>query len=372
MTAPWRLLVEDGVGAAAGLATDEQLARDAPLLGTSLRLYTYRTHCALVGRFQDATAELDLDACAVTGTEVCRRPTGGGAIVMGRDQLGVALAVPLAAAEAGAHPRLLLARYAEGVRRGLASLGVATELRGKNDLVARGRKIAGLGIAVIDGGVLFHSSILVDLDIAFMLRVLRVPARALGAGAVGAVERRITTLRREVGRAIGVEAVRDAVARGFASAFEVTFAAGTLGSEERAGAETLRRDRYVTPEWLFPPGLRTERHGEAVVETALGTVRADLVLAGGVIANVIVSGDFLGNERAIDAFESSLRWSRPSRRLLLDRARTAAVDGATGVSAQALAEVVWRACVDARAAGTTTGACYYPGAASAGFAGGVE
>ena len=109
-----------------------------------------------------------------------------------------------------------------------------------------------------------------------------------------------------------------------------------------------------------------------MVETALGTVRADLVLAGGVIANVIVSGDFLGNERAIDAFESSLRWSRPSRRLLLDRARTAAVDGATGVSAQALAEVVWRACVDARAAGTTTGACYYPGATSAGFAGGVE
>jgi len=109
-----------------------------------------------------------------------------------------------------------------------------------------------------------------------------------------------------------------------------------------------------------------------VVETPFGTVRADLVLAGGVIANVIVSGDFLGNERAIDAFESSLRWIRPSRRVLLERARAAAVDGAAGVSAQALADAVWRACVDARAAGTTTGACYYPSAVSAGIAGGVS
>ncbi|HEY8656033.1 MAG TPA: hypothetical protein VIN34_04805 [Candidatus Limnocylindria bacterium] len=372
MTRPWRVLVEDGVGAAAGLAADEQLARDAPLLGTSLRLYTYRTHCALVGRFQDPAAELDLSECAVTGTEVCRRPTGGGAIVMGHDQLGVALAAPLAVAEGGMHPRLLLARYAEGVRRGLATLGVATELRGKNDLVAGGRKIAGLGIAVIDGGVLFHASILVDLDVPFMLRVLRVPARALGAGAIEAVERRITTVRRETGRAVTTLAMRDAVARGFASAFAVTLAAGATGSAERAGAEVLRQERYATSEWLFPPGLRAERHGEAVVETPFGTVRADLVLAGGVIANVIVSGDFLGNERAIDAFESSLRWIRPSRRVLLERARAAAVDGAAGVSAQALADAVWRACVDARAAGTTTGACYYPSAVSAGIAGGVS
>lgn len=374
MTGPWRLLIDDGVGAAEGLATDEQLARDAPRRGTSLRLYTYRTHCALIGRFQDPEVELDLAACADTGTEVCRRPTGGGAIVMGRDQLGITLAAPLITAEAGAHPRLLLARYAEGVRRGLAALGVATELRGKNDLVAGGRKIAGLGIAVLDGGVLFHASVLVDLDVAFMLRALRVPARALGADAVGAVERRITTVRTEIGQAVGVDAVRDAVARGFASAFEVTLAAGTRGSEERAGAEALRRERYATSAWLFPPGLRAERHGEGAVETSLGTVRADLVLAGGVIANVIVSGDFLGSERAVDAFESSLRWIRPSRRLLLERARDCAMDGSTGVSAQALADAVWRACVDARAAGTTTGACYYPRAATsaAGFAGGAQ
>ena len=247
-----------------------------------------------------------------------------------------------------------------------------TELRGKNDLVAGGRKIAGLGIAVIDGGVLFHSSVLVDLDVAFMLRVLRVPARALGADAVTAVERRITTVRREDARALGVAEVRQAIAQGFSETFGVTLATGALASDEQAGAEAIRRERYAAAEWLFPPGLRAERHGEGAVETTLGTVRADLVLAGGVIANVILSGNFLGNERAVDGFESSLRWTRPSRQFLLERARASAVDGSIGVSAEVLADAVWRACVDARAAGTTTGACYYPLTANgaAGVAGG--
>ena len=93
----WRLLGDDGAGAAAGLATDEALmfehGRGAePSCEAALRLYTYRSHCALVGRFQSLEDEIDLDAAAALGIEVGRRPTGGGAIIMGEGQLGVAVA----------------------------------------------------------------------------------------------------------------------------------------------------------------------------------------------------------------------------------------------------------------------------------------
>ncbi len=97
MSETWRLLTYDGVEAAAGLALDEAMlagyARDAdPDWAPTLRLYTYRSHCALVGRYQHLDAEVDLDACRRTGTGFSRRPTGGGAIVMGAGQLGVAVA----------------------------------------------------------------------------------------------------------------------------------------------------------------------------------------------------------------------------------------------------------------------------------------
>ena len=82
------------------------VGRDATRPRPTLRLYTYASHAALVGRYQTLDAEVDLEACAATGTAVSRRPTGGGAIVMGRDQLGVALVLPAPATRAAhAHPR---------------------------------------------------------------------------------------------------------------------------------------------------------------------------------------------------------------------------------------------------------------------------
>lgn len=367
MSGAWRLLVDDGAGAASGLATDDALMRGAAERGTTLRLYTYRSHCALVGRFQDAEAELDLDGCARTGTEVGRRPTGGGAIVMGEDQLGVALAAPADRGAPSSHPRALLGRYAAGVRSGLALLGVEADLRGKNDLAAGGRKIAGLGIAQVPGATLFHCSLLVDLDVAFMLRVLRVPARALGDGAADAVRERITTVRRETGAPIPLADVRAAVAEGFARAFGAALVPGELEPAERSAARALEAERYSSREWIFPPRLREERHGEAVIETPRGTLHAAVTLSGDVIASVLLSGDVIGYEQAVADLESSLRWTRPGRAALRERA--AAVARAAGVRAEDVADAVWRACVEARASGRTGGACYYP--AAAGSLGGV-
>ena len=281
---------------------------------------------------------------------------------MGRDQLGIALAAPAGPGSTAAHPRALLARYAEGVRTALEPLGIRADLRGKNDLDADGKKVAGLGIAVVPGGTLFHCSLLVDLDVPFMLRVLRVPARALGERAVPAVLRRVTTVRRASGREVALEDVRGAVADGFARAFGATLEPGALDPAEQATARRLAAERYASSEWLFPPRLREERHGEGSIDTAQGTIHAAVTLAGDVIASVLVSGDLIGYESAVAEFESSLRWTRPGRAILRERA--AAVAAAAGIGAEDLAEAVWQACVEARAAGRPRGACYYPAAAA--------
>src|SRR3974390_317908 len=116
----WRLLADDGAGAAEGLALDEALmaryARGEADHPPTLLLYTYRSHCALVGRYQNLEAELDLDACQRTGTPVSRRPTGGGAIIMGAGQLGVAVT---SRAPAGKRPREIIEELATAVMAGL-------------------------------------------------------------------------------------------------------------------------------------------------------------------------------------------------------------------------------------------------------------
>ena len=88
----WRYLTEEAVGAAEGLAADEALmlhhGRDEHAEAeATLRLYTYRSHCALVGRYQSLEDEVDREACHRLDVQYGRRPTGGGAILMGGGQL---------------------------------------------------------------------------------------------------------------------------------------------------------------------------------------------------------------------------------------------------------------------------------------------
>ena len=196
----WRYIKNDNVTASAGLAADEVLANRAGASTTqhTLRLYTYQP-CALVGRFQSIENELNLSYCAENKIPINRRPTGGGAIIMGANQLGVALAIPGKVDETYAHVRERMAQFSQGIIQGLTTLGIEVEFRRKNDLEVNGKKIAGLGLhKTANSGLLFHASLLVDLDVPFMLNVLKTPFEKISDKEISNVSERITTVRREI------------------------------------------------------------------------------------------------------------------------------------------------------------------------------
>lgn len=362
----WRLLADDGAGAAGGLALDEALmggyGRDAPDRAPTLRLYTYRSHAALVGRFQHLDAEVDLDACARTGTGVNRRPTGGGAIVMGAGQLGVAVVSRAPAAE---RPKELLERYAAGIQAGLAELGITARFRGKNDLEVGGRKIAGLGLHLDGrGGFLFHASVLADLDIPFMLEVLRIPAAKLGDKAAAAVGERVTTATRETGRARDGAGLRDVVALGFAKALDIDLEPGQVEPAERAAARRLVADKYGTDDWLAQRSPHPDATASAVLKTPAGLVRLYLALSGGTVKSALFTGDFNELPPALSRFEESLRWKALDAGVVERAAHAAGVDVELRLSTDALVAAVVdageRAAGRAVAAPVRAGSCYFP------------
>ncbi|MGK2316306.1 lipoate--protein ligase family protein [Gordonia rhizosphera NBRC 16068] len=305
----WQLLSDDGAGAAEGLALDEALmarvARDAATPRPTLRLYTYADHAALVGRYQTLDAEVDLDACAATGTAVSRRATGGGAIVMGRGQLGVALVLPAGAASF----RQLIPELGGGVVEGLGRLGVRAEFGGKNDLLAGGRKIAGLGMYLdTSGALLFHTSLLVDLDIDFMLRVLRIPAAKLADKGAAAVAERVTTVSRELGRPIGMDVLRDVIAEGFAARFGITLSDDEPAESERTAATGLVVSRYANTSWLDEQHAQPDGTGSATFKSPDGLVRVFVAAQGSLVKSLQFAGDFNAVPDGLRRLEHTLRW----------------------------------------------------------------
>ncbi len=307
----WRLIEDDGVSASIGLAVDECLAHRVGT-GTSqptLRLYTYRSHCALVGRFQNIDNEINRAYCEANGIALNRRPTGGGAIIMGKDQLGIALCIPGRQGDSYRQARELMVHFSAGIISGLEALGIQAAFWGKNDIEINNRKVAGLGVyRAPEGGLLFHASVLVDLDIAFMLYVLKTPFEKITDKAIASVADRVTTVRRESESPVTLDEIRASIAAGYRRAFEVSLAAGDFLPDELEAIDALEKSKYLTPEWVNQTTAIPDTFGEALVKTPAGLLDVRATLAGTTIKAIFIGGDFFATEGAVAELEARLRW----------------------------------------------------------------
>jgi len=307
----WRLITDEAVSASFGLAADDCLAGRVGRGDSvaTLRLYTYRSHCALVGRFQNLENEINRDYCVANGIELNRRPTGGGAIIMGADQLGVALTISGGADDSYGRARELMTQFSSGVLAGLTALGVAASFHRKNDIEVDGRKVVGLGIYRAPGnGLLFHASLLVGLDLSLMLHVLKTPFEKISDKEIATVAGRVTTVRREAGREVEVAEVRARVAEGYAAAFGVALVPGDFNEDERAAIAALERDKYLTADWVNQTTVVADALGSAKIKTPAGLLDVRATLAGNTVKAIFIGGDYFAAEGAIADLEASLRW----------------------------------------------------------------
>ncbi len=369
MQTRWRYIADDGVSAHRGLATDEVLMRPyqepQPAAGGTLRLYTYRSHCALVGRFQHLEAEINREACEALDVQIGRRMTGGGAIIMGRDQLGICLTTAVKHLPPNLNQRHLYAFLAQPIIDGLSKLGIDAAFRPKNDLEVNGRKIAGLGIYTdARGALLFHTSLLVDLDVDLMIRVLNIPREKIADKVlIRSVRQRMTTIRRELGTAISLDEVRDILKQSFARYFQCTFQETPLTVEEEQAVQQLMEQKYQTPQWLFQFSPQQDLYGAAVRKTPAGLLRVYVALFGETIKSVMITGDFLEQLPFFTAVESALKWHPLDRETIQHTITEISRRHPTNdVDPRLLAATVWEAVRRARMEShfTYRGTCYYP------------
>ncbi|MHB8619906.1 MAG: lipoate--protein ligase family protein, partial [Chloroflexota bacterium] len=288
-------------------------------------------------------------------------------------QVGLAFATAGPRDGATATPTRTFRELGQGIIAGLAEMGIQAHFRPKNDLEVGGRKIAGLGMCTGPrGGLLFHCSLLVDLDLSLMLDLLNIPREKLSDKLIAHIGERMTTVSRELGRAATVAEVRPAVARGFRSVFGVDLVERPFSAEELAAVRALDRDRYQSEEWIFQGGSataadkrerlrsrligpclgpRAEGTGTSVVKTGAGLIRVYVALAGETLKSVLITGDFFSTAEAVAGLEARLKWSPLDRDRIIAaiEAERAQGRGIPDLPAEHLAGAICRAAGSARA-----------------------
>jgi len=299
----WRLFknISRPVTTAEGLAVDDTLPQSVAKNNSSpiLHLYTF-IPSVIVGRYQDIETSLKLDRCQTRGIEYNRRSTGGGTVIMGPEIIALGFGINvdypgLKKGVGGVFESLSLVLI-----RALEKFGIQAYFQPKNDLEVNGRKIAGLSAASEEGkSLLFHTSFLVDFDVALMTDIMNTPLIKLQDKGYNCFSQRMTTVRSEIGRCIPVDKVMDAIVDAFEEEFNIRFKEDTPDEWEKKTIHNYIEERYTNQEWIFSHKHPRARMGIGQLNSKGGLLEVYLSLSGASIENVLIAGDFFSTTEDI-------------------------------------------------------------------------
>ena len=117
------------------------------------------------------------------------------------------------------------------------------------ELVVDGKKAVGSAQTRKNGILLQHGSIIRELDVDLIFKVLKFPSEEIRNRMKEAFRSKACSLQEAVGRTLSDREIMTAVSEGFKRAFGIKLIDGTLQTEEQNVALDLVNSKYGTDQW---------------------------------------------------------------------------------------------------------------------------
>ena len=350
ITSAWRLLDYSFDDPSMNLALEESILRGKVEMGSpdTLRLWQH-PRVISIGCFLNPEDEVNVDACTQLGVKIIRRLSPGGALYIDEGSIQYSLTFDtqsLLLPERIEDSYSLLSR---GVMEALNSMGVKAEFQPINDLVVGGKKISGASQSRMYNGILHHGTISVNTKLDILEQVLKPSELKLKAQGFPNLKERITTLSRETGRDVPIDAFKQELIKGFERILNTKFTVGAPSPWEIKTAKELYEEKYKRFEWIFSE-TKPRLDVFSSYKAAKGLISVSLSFRGDRIEDLKISGGFiLHPENAVQDLEQGLRGEVLDQRSLQEKIlRLFAVKGiqTVGVSAEDFARAIMLAYLD--------------------------
>lgn len=277
----------------------------------------------VIGRYQNAYAEVNIPFAEKNGISVVRRMSGGGAVFHDLGNLNFTFIVK------DDTDGIDFARFLEPIKEALASLGIETEISGRNDLLMGGKKISGSAQCRKYGKVLHHGTLLVDVDVDKLSSVLNVSAEKLTSKGINSVRSRVTNIK-DVYPDVNVSGIIYALTdKLWGRRFELT-------DKDKAEIKLLADEKYSSWEYVFGSSKALSKIAGARFDG--GSIQVSFDSENGVITDARINGDFFA-EGEVALLEEALIGCRLSMSDL-----TAVIDNTSckihGITSAEIAETI--------------------------------
>ncbi len=290
------------------VALDSWLVREAPPADDYVMLWQNRP-AVIIGRYQNTHEEVNLDYAEAHDVAIVRRMSGGGAVYHDLGNLNFSLVV---ATEN--RPFNDYQSFTRPVIEALARYGVKAELTGRNDVTLDGQKFSGNAQYRTSTRLLHHGTILFDVDLEAVPKVLTVRQDKIQSKGIKSVRSRVTNIRPYLPKAVTFDDFRAALLDAIGEHNGGLAGELTLTAERIARVETLVAERFGQWDWNFGQSPPFNYRGRE--RFAKGDVEVLVEVAGGRIQAITIYGDFLG-DHDIEPLTDALNGVEYSRAALL-------------------------------------------------------
>ena len=251
----------------------------------AVTLYLWRNRrTVVIGQNQNPYSEVNVEALEADGGFLMRRKTGGGAVYHDDGNLNFSFVVPKALYDQQ--------RQFSVIQRAVESLGLHTELSGRNDILAEGRKFSGNAFSKGRVNDLHHGTLLISGDMSDLARYLKPKPAKLQKHGVQSVRSRVVNLA-ELNPDITPESIVPRLKKAFVEEYggdcmDVAFDDIISCDEVREIHDHFASDEWKYGRWQTFTAQRSAQFDWGGVELALTVDEAR-----GVITDVQMASDAL-------------------------------------------------------------------------------
>ena len=270
------------------LSMEEYIARQLP---TGTYLFSWILPPTVVmGRNQIAHQEFDLDFCQQHHIDVVRRKSGGGAIFADEHNVMWSLITPGGAVEP------IFADYSRHIAAALETLGVQTEVSGRNDiLIQGGGKVCGNAFYHLPQRNIVHGTMLYDTQAELMQGALKPDLKKLQEKGVKSVRSRISLLKDYL--SISLEEVCRRLRT------QLCDRSICLTEKDVKAIENIAAG-YDDPDYLYGHSAHSDVSCQGRI-AGCGTLELHFELKGSLISGIAMHGDYFETSPAQEAFENA-------------------------------------------------------------------